>query len=292
MQAQRDDSEMTLLPMGGKEDKLDSMHDDSTNSSMGNSIKEVVSSPKIQGNEIFKLEYLYIILNLGSAVGIVMANKWVFSKEGFNFGTILTCIHFFVTYLGLVGCAYFNVFTPKKINVKSVLPICISFCGFVVLTNLSLVYNSIGFYQIAKVGTMPTVMIIQIFFYKMHFSAAVKRSVYIICLGVVLASVTDVQVNLLGCLIAGAAVVVSALYQIWIGTSQKDLQVDSMQLLYYQAPISGLLLIPMIPFLDDVPKFLEFEWNSSAFYSIMVSAILAFFVNLSTFLIIGRFSAM
>jgi solute carrier family 35 protein E3 len=197
-----------------------------------------------------------------------------------------------VTYLGLVACACFGVFKPKSISLKSVLPICLSFCGFVILTNLSLVYNSIGFYQIAKIGTMPTVMMIQIIFYHMHFSNAIKRCIVLICFGVLVASATDVNVNFFGSIIAACACVSTALYQIWIGTTQKDLGVDSMQLLYYQAPVAGLLLLPMIPFLDDVHKFMSFEWSGSAVIAISISALLAFCVNLSTFLIIGRFSAM
>lgn len=276
--------------MTGKEDEADAVLLSSESSPQEENVNKTAATPSVQFG--FKLEYLYIILNLTSAIGIVMANKWVFSVEKFNFGTILTCIHFLVTYIGLAGCAYFNVFTPKSINIKSVLPICFSFCGFVILTNLSLVYNSIGFYQIAKVGTMPTVMMIQIIFYEMHFSAAIKRCIALICFGVIVASATDVDVNLLGSIIAASACVSTSLYQIWIGTTQKDLGLDSMQLLYYQAPISGLLLIPLIPVLDDFPKFLAFEWNTSAIIAISISAILAFFVNLSTFLIIGRFSAM
>jgi solute carrier family 35 protein E3 len=192
----------------------------------------------------------------------------------------------------LAVCSLFGVFTPKKINIRAVLPICVSFCGFVILTNLSLVYNSIGFYQIAKVGTMPTVMMIQIIFYEMHFSSAIKRCIAVICFGVIIASATDVDVNFIGSMIAASACLSTALYQIWIGTTQKDLGLDSMQLLYYQAPISGLLLLPLIPILDDFPKFLSFEWNLSAITAISISATLAFFVNLSTFLTIGRFSAM
>jgi solute carrier family 35 protein E3 len=196
-----------------------------------------------------------------------------------------------VTYLGLVACACCGVFKPKSIALKSVLPICLSFCGFVILTNLSLVYNSIGFYQIAKIGTMPTVMIIQTVFYKMHFSNAIIRCIVVICTGVLIASATDVSVNLLGSIIAASACVSTALYQIWIGTTQKDLGLDSMQLLFYQAPVSGLLLVPLIPFLDDMHKFMSFEWSLSTIISISISALLAFCLNLTTFLIIGKFSA-
>ena len=91
---------------------------------------------------------MYIVLNITSSIGIVLTNKWVFSNEGFSFGTLLTAIHFVFTFLGLVICAKLGIFTPKKIELRKVMPLCLSFCGFVVLTNLSLQYNSVGFYQV------------------------------------------------------------------------------------------------------------------------------------------------
>jgi solute carrier family 35 protein E3 len=91
----------------------------------------------------------YIALNITSSIGIVMTNKWVFEKEQFKFGTLLTVIHFLFTFLGLVGCVKARLFVPKKIELKRVMPLCLSFCGFVVLTNLSLQYNSVGFYQVS-----------------------------------------------------------------------------------------------------------------------------------------------
>ncbi len=39
------------------------------------------------------------------------------------------------------------MFEVKKVALMDVLPLCVSFCGFVVLTNLSLEYNTVGFYQ-------------------------------------------------------------------------------------------------------------------------------------------------
>jgi solute carrier family 35 protein E3 len=77
-----------------------------------------------------------------------MTNKWVMTKDGFVFGTLLTVIHFVFTFLGLIVCVKAGLFTPKKIPLAQVMPLCVSFCGFVVLTNLSLQYNSVGFYQV------------------------------------------------------------------------------------------------------------------------------------------------
>ena len=38
----------------------------------------------------------------------------------------------------------------------------------------------------------------------------------------------------------------------WVGSKQHEFQANSMQLLYYQAPLSGLLLMIAIPFLEPV----------------------------------------
>jgi solute carrier family 35 protein E3 len=53
----------------------------------------------------------------------------------------------------------------------------VSFCAFVLLTNYSLEYNSIGTYQCLKALTIPGVMIISILFYKQNYSMKVKFSV-------------------------------------------------------------------------------------------------------------------
>jgi len=42
-----------------------------------------------------------------------------------------------------------------------VLPITVCFCAFVVFNNLSLQYNSVGFYQLMKVLTTPIVVVLQ-----------------------------------------------------------------------------------------------------------------------------------
>ena len=91
---------------------------------------------------------LYMLLNLCSSVGIVMANKWVFDIQHFKFGTLLTVIHFVATFAGLEVCAKMGMFERKHIRPSDVIGLCAAFSAFVVLTNLSLQYNSVGFYQV------------------------------------------------------------------------------------------------------------------------------------------------
>jgi len=232
-----------------------------------------------------------IFLNIVSSIAIVISNKWVFQFSHFTFGTTLTVVHFVVTFLGLLICAYFGIFTIKRIRILDVVPLSILFCGFVVFTNLSLQYNSVGFYQVMKVLTTPFVVFVQATYYKMTFETTIKLSLIPLCIGVTLASASDVQINFIGTVYALVGVVVTSFYQIMIGQFQKNLGVDSMQLLVYQSPISALMLLLIVPVFDDVSALMAYEFTVNSVSLILLSAALAFFVNLSIFLVIGRTSA-
>lgn len=98
------------------------------------------------------------------------------------------------------------------------------------------------------------------------------------------------ELNFIGTVVAFSGVIVTSLYQIWVGTKQKELQCDAMQLLYFQAPISAVALIFAVPFFDDLAALRAYEWNSEAIRDIVISALLAFGVNISIYGIIGRTS--
>ena len=119
---------------------------------------------------------LGILLNLASAIGIVFINKFIYIHYEFPSMT-LTLIHFAMTSLGLQICAWMDVFSPKKLLVKKMLPLAASFCGFVVFTNLSLQNNTVGTYQLAKALTTPVILFIQAVFYSKSVLLSVKLTV-------------------------------------------------------------------------------------------------------------------
>lgn len=252
-------------------------------------VAEPTSDPRIP---------LYLIFNASSSIGIVFANKVVFQNYNFKFGTLLTLIHFIFTFLGLEVCRQFGVFERKSVSLTAVLPLCVAFCGFVALTNVSLVYNSVGFYQLMKVLTTPMIVVIQTIWFNETFSTKIKLSLAITCVGVAIGTVTDTEANLIGTIVALSALAITSMYQIWVGTKQKELECNPYQLLYWQAPISALILIPCVPVLDlwlpdkdpnAPPKVFEMP-SGPAMGAILLSSVLAFFVNLSIFLVIGKTS--
>lgn len=158
--------------------------------------------------------FLCIVLNVASAVGVVMANKVVFSVFNFKFGTVLTVIHFVVTAFALELLVALKAFPAKSVPIMTIVPLSLSFCGFVVLTNLSLQYNSVGFYQMAKVMTTPCVALIQYFFYSVSFTLPVIATLVVTCVGVIVATFAEVNLSPIGLFFAASSVLVTALYQI------------------------------------------------------------------------------
>ncbi|GFR70906.1 solute carrier family 35 member E3 [Elysia marginata] len=230
-------------------------------------------------------------INIASSIIIVLLNKWIYTT--YNFPNItLTCIHFIVTTLGLFVCRHLNIFQPKSLPLMSMLPLAFSFCGFVVFTNLSLESNTVGTYQIIKTLTTPCIIIIQTYWYGRNFSSNVKLTLIPITMGVFLNSVYDIKFNFIGIVFATTGVLITSLYQVWVGEKQSELQVNSMQLLYYQAPLSAFLLLFVIPFFEPLDAFhgVFFNWPFDALAAVTLSACVAFSVNLSIFWIIGNTS--
>ena len=127
------------------------------------------------GSPNSSLVSLCIAINLASSICIVMLNKWIYTHYKFPNMT-LTCIHFIFTSVGLSICAKLNMFYPKSIPIRNMLPLSMSFCGFVVLTNLSLQFNTVGTYQLIKVMTMPCIMVIHTVAYGKSYDAKIKST--------------------------------------------------------------------------------------------------------------------
>ncbi|PRQ28814.1 hypothetical protein RchiOBHm_Chr5g0007201 [Rosa chinensis] len=126
--------------------------------------------------------------------------------------------------------------------------------------NLSLMLNSVCFYQISKLSMIPVVSVME---WIIH--------------GVGICTVTDVKVNAKGFLCASVAILCTSLQQISIGSLQKKYSVGSFDC------SERRLQFKLSPF--------SFLVHLFAFAFIMLSCSLAVFCNISWYLCIGRFSA-
>ncbi|OAY54705.1 UDP-rhamnose/UDP-galactose transporter 2 [Manihot esculenta] len=235
-------------------------------------------------------------MNIISSIGIIMVNKQLMSPTGFDFAfaTMLTGLHFSMTALvGLVSNAA-GYSASKHIPLGEL--VCFSVVANVSITgmNLSLMLNSVGFYQISKLSMIPVVCVMEWFLHRKHYSREVKMAVMIVVVGVGVCTVTDVNVNAKGFLCACVAVFSSSLQQISIGSLQKKYAIGSFELLSKTAPLQALSLLVTGPFIDYYlsGKFISnYALSPGGFILIVVSCCLAVFCNVSQYLCIGRFSA-
>ncbi|RDW73362.1 putative solute carrier family 35 member E3 [Coleophoma cylindrospora] len=232
-------------------------------------------------------------LNIASTVVLVFLNKWIFQDPQLKTMQISFAMwHFTCTaiVLYIASQSPFNLFVPVRLPFLQMVPLCSFFAGFLILGNLSLAYNSIGFYQLAKIMTTPCVAALQYLFMKKAISFLTAAALAAVCVGVALTNTGATGTSTLGASIAIAAFTVTAFYQVWIGKKMKDFSVSSPQLLLNQAPISVLLLAFVAPFFDTMPDVKKIPTDTLV--ALFVSGITAAVLNLSQFLIIGRLSAL
>jgi solute carrier family 35 protein E3 len=232
---------------------------------------------------------IWMMINFVSCVWIIWSTKICF-QLGFHYATTLTALHFLLTYIGLEISACFNFFERKHVPILGVLPLSIAFCGFIVFNNLSLQYNTIGIYQVTKVLTTPVIVIINIVFYSKWLSVSETIALILVCVGVVVATEANLDLNFAGVVTGLLGVMSSSIYQIWVESKQHAFKCSPAQLLYYQAPISFLLLLPVIALTEPVGEILAFKFSLESVSAILGSALLAFLVNLSTYAVIGATS--
>ena len=90
----------------------------------------------------------------------------------------------------------------------------LSFCGSMVLTNLSLQHNTIGTYQVLKCLADPLFVFIQSVFYKKHYPMTIKLTLIPMILGITLNSWFDLRYSQIGTFYALSAVVITAVYTV------------------------------------------------------------------------------
>ncbi|XP_031503173.1 UDP-xylose transporter 1-like [Nymphaea colorata] len=232
-------------------------------------------------------------LSVASSVAIVICNKALISTLGFPFATTLTSWHLVVTFGTLYVAQRFRIFETKSVDMKTVMLFGLLNGVSIGLLNLSLGFNSVGFYQMTKLAIIPFTVLLETVFLKKQFSQKIKLSLLVLLVGVGIASVTDLKLNLLGSVLSLLAIGTTCVAQIMTNTIQKRLNVSSTQLLYQSAPFQASILLLLGPFVDQCltkRSVFAYKYSPVVMVFIILSCLIAVSVNFSTFLVIGKTS--
>ena len=231
-----------------------------------------------------------IIGNVISVVGVVLCNKYINATLGFKFTMFLSTCHFAFTWFGCYLLLIGNVFEYRHEDIQNVLPLAIGSLGSVGFMNLNLAHNSVGFYQLSKLACIPFTIFIQYFFYNISEPALVKLTLFPILFGIGIATVHDVEVNMVGTIFACVAVLFTTCSQIFTKEYQRRLSCNALQLLYLTSPIIMLGMMILIPFFDDIDNLMNYNWTWEVVSCILLSCCLALEVNISNYLVLGKTS--
>ncbi|RZS24545.1 hypothetical protein BHM03_00057624 [Ensete ventricosum] len=107
---------------------------------------------------------------------------------------------------------------------------------------------SLSLSTMTKLAIIPFTVLLETVFLKKNFSKDIKFSLLVLLIGVGIASVTDLKLNLLGSILSGLAIATTCM----TNTIQKRFKVSSTQLLYQSSPYQAAILFVTGPFVDQL----------------------------------------
>ncbi|XP_054818611.1 nucleotide-sugar uncharacterized transporter 2 isoform X2 [Prosopis cineraria] len=229
--------------------------------------------------------------NFMVSVGIILANKLVMGKVGFNFPIFLTFVHYVTAWLLLAffkAMSVLPVSPPSKTTPYSSIFSLGAIMAFASgLANTSL---NVGFYQMAKIAVTPTIVLAEFLLFRKTISFQKALALAVVSIGVAIATVSDLEFNLFGALIAIAWIIPSAINKILWSTLQQQGNWTALALMWKTTPFTIFFLVPLMPWLDP-PGVLSFNWDVNSSTAIMISALLGFLLQWSGALALGATSA-
>ncbi|XP_039061133.1 nucleotide-sugar uncharacterized transporter 2-like isoform X2 [Hibiscus syriacus] len=232
--------------------------------------------------------------NFFVAVAIILTNKLVMGRVGFNFPIFLTLIHYTVGWLLLAffkALSWLPVSPPSKTTPSSAIFSLGAIMAFASgLANTSLKYNSVGFYQMAKIAVTPTIVLAEFVLFRKTVSFKKVLALAVVSAGVAVATVTDLEFNAFGACIAIAWILPSAINKILWSNLQQQANWTALALMWKTTPITIFFLVALMPWLDP-PGVVSFKWNINNVTTILISALLGFLLQWSGALALGATSA-
>ncbi|PSC75246.1 putative sugar phosphate phosphate translocator [Micractinium conductrix] len=236
----------------------------------------------------------------GSNIGVLMLNKYLLSIFGFRYPVFLTLCHMLACSCMSYGVAASRLVTLQPVTSRrqfyKISLLALIFCLTVVLGNVSLKFIPVSFNQ--AIGATTPAFTALLAWTVMHTreTPPVYASLVPVVVGVVIASGAEPMFNMVGFLAAVTAASARALKSVLQGLMLSDSheRMDSLSLLMYMAPVAVVALIPTTLFFepDAAAQAIELGRNGMFWMLLLFNSFLAYFVNLTNFLVTKHTSAL
>ncbi|KAI3438507.1 hypothetical protein D9Q98_000935 [Chlorella vulgaris] len=243
---------------------------------------------------------LIILAWYGSNIGVLLLNKYLLSIFKFRCPVFLTLCHMLAC-----SCMSYAVAASRMVPLQAVKSrqqfykislLALIFCLTVVLGNVSLKFIPVSFNQAIGATTPAFTAGLALVLMRARETRIVYLSLLPVIVGVVIASGAEPMFNMIGFLAAVTAACARALKSVLQGLmlSDSNERMDSLSLLMYMAPVAVVALIPTTLFFEpDAPSLaMELGQNGTFWMLLFLNSFLAYFVNLTNFLVTKHTSAL
>eukprot|EP01036_Dinobryon_divergens_P033737 gene33737-43599_t len=240
-----------------------------------------------------------IILWMCMGYTMVVFNKLVLTTWGFHYPFFLTLSHslfgsIFTQILSRTTNLLPGVKEGKISNsdyFKKIVPMSVLFVVGVVLGNMAYKHLSLGYIQMVKAVTPVPLLLLNFLAGKekpswMQFSIVIMVSV-----GVIMASVGELNFSLVGFIIQFSAVMCDCFNKLLADIVLKDTVVDTLSMLYYTSP-AATVCIAIGFFVFEWPVFNTELFTAQFTLILLVNGLWAFGLNISVLLLVSNTSSM
>ncbi|XP_017622664.1 probable sugar phosphate/phosphate translocator At5g05820 [Gossypium arboreum] len=238
----------------------------------------------------------------GSNIGVLLLNKYLLTYCGFKFPIFLTMCHMLASsLLSYVAIAWLKVVPMQTIGSKKqfikIFGLSSVFCFSVVLGNVSLRYLPVSFNQAIGATTPFFTAVFAYVMMKKIESWVTYLTLLPVVAGVIIASGAEPSFHLFGflmCVSATAARASKSVLQAILLSSEEE-KLNSMNLLMYMAPIAVVILLPATLLMERNVIAITIaiaRKDTIVVYYLLFNSSLAYFVNLTNFLVTKHTSAL
>ncbi|PLB53509.1 TPT-domain-containing protein [Aspergillus steynii IBT 23096] len=242
----------------------------------------------------------YIVLWIGLSSSVILFNKWVLASAKFDFPLFLTSWHMtFATAMTQI-LAHFTDKLDSRHKVpmtpgtytKAIVPIGIMFSLSLICGNLAYLYLSVSFIQMLKATNAVATLLATWAFGIAPANMRTLGNVMLIVVGVVIASFGEIKFDMVGFLIQIGGIIFEALRLVMVQRllSSSEFKMDPLVSLYYFAPACAVTN-GVVTFFYELPRLTMGDINNLGISTLVANALVAFLLNVSVVLLIGKTSA-
>ncbi|KAH6646848.1 triose-phosphate transporter family-domain-containing protein [Truncatella angustata] len=243
---------------------------------------------------------LFIALWIAMSSSVILFNKWVLASAKFDFPIFLTTWHMaFATAMTQILARTTTVLDSRKkvpmdtqTYMKAIVPIGIMFSLSLILGNVAYLYLSVSFIQMLKATNVVATLLATWIFGMAAPNSKAFLNVSIIVVGVIIASFGEIKFDMFGFLVQVFGVVAEAVRLVMVQRllSGADFKMDPLVSVYYYAPacavINGIITI-----FWEGGRLTMADIYGLGIFTLIANAFVAFCLNVSVVLLIGKTSA-